>query len=53
MNKKQGQDVHHGEYGQNYCNNFVWRQMVIGLDPFVMRKNIQLIFCRTESNIIL
>ena len=23
MNKKQGHDVHHGEYGQNYSNNFV------------------------------
>lgn len=23
MNKKQGHDVHHGEYCQNYSNNFV------------------------------
>ena len=53
MNTSQGCNVHYGEYSQYYCNNFVWRQVVPGLDPFGMHKNVQIICCTIESNIIL
>ena len=49
MNMSQGCNVHYGEYSQYYCNNFVWIQMVTGLDPFGMHTNIQIICWTTES----